>query len=136
VTSADDRIMSLPVEAETLDLSGPGIEEDEPAHRETQRSISDWANATFGPAPSNARIAARANEEMGELLRALTSDDNSPSAPIEAADVVIVLYRLCERMGVDLHSAIDAKMQINRARHWRVEGGHGQHVRDKEDDHG
>jgi hypothetical protein len=73
---------------------------------------------------------------MAELLRALISDDNSPWAPTKAADIVIVLHRLCERMGVDLHQEIDRKMQINRARRWVVVGGHGQHVRDKEADHG
>lgn len=33
-----------------------------------------WADQIFGPASSNARVAARANEEMAELLRALTAD--------------------------------------------------------------
>lgn len=99
---------------------------------ETQSSISRWANETFGPASSNARVAARANEEMAELLRALTADDNHTKAVEEAADVVIILYRLAERMGRDLHAAIDRKMEINRARVWNLTAdGHGYHVRTK-----
>ena len=99
---------------------------------ETQKSITDWTEATFGQATSNARVAARANEEMAELLRALTADDNHTKAVEEAADVVIILYRLAQRMGFDLHQEIDAKMAINRKRVWNITAdGHGYHVRDK-----
>jgi len=99
---------------------------------ETQKSVSAWTTATFGEASSNARVAARANEEMAELLRALTSDDNHPKAVEEAADVVIILYRLADRMGKNLHAEIDRKMGINRKRQWSVTAdGHGYHVRDK-----
>jgi hypothetical protein len=65
---------------------------------ETQESISLWAEETFGPVGSNARVAARANEEMAELLRALSTDDSNPKAAEEAADVVIVLCRLAHRL--------------------------------------
>lgn len=100
--------------------------------RENQDTISGWANATFGPAGSNARVAARANEEMAELLRALTSDDNHPKAAEEVADIVIILYRVASRLGVDLLEEIDRKMEINRNREWKRDStGHGYHVRDK-----
>ena len=99
---------------------------------ETQLSISEWANDAFGPSGSNIRVAARANEEMAELLRALTVDDANPKAPEEIADIVIVLYRLAWRLGVDLHHEIDVKMAINRKREWKLDGsGHGYHVRAK-----
>jgi NTP pyrophosphatase (non-canonical NTP hydrolase) len=99
---------------------------------ETQGAISDWADSTFGPVSSNARVAARANEEMAELLRALTVDDASPKAAEEIADIFIVLFRLATRLGVDVDEAIDRKMQINRLRKWNKDGsGHGYHVRDK-----
>src|SRR5467141_2355210 len=65
---------------------------------ETQSTISEWAEATFGPAGSNLRCATRANEEMAELLREIAIDDHSPKASDEAADVTIVLCRLAERM--------------------------------------
>jgi NTP pyrophosphatase (non-canonical NTP hydrolase) len=99
---------------------------------ETQASVTAWANETFGTAGSNARVAARANEEMAELLRALTADDSSDKAAAEVADVVIILYRLATRLGVDLLDEIDKKMAINRAREWAQDKtGHGYHVRDK-----
>ena len=97
-----------------------------------QFQISNWADDTFGPASSNARVAARANEEMAELLRALTADDNHPKACEEVADVVIVLCRLATRMGFDLMDEVDRKMAINRSRTWNLtKDGHGYHVRDK-----
>lgn len=100
--------------------------------RETQASVSSWATDTFGPAGSNARVAARANEEMAELLRALTVEDTNPAAVPEIADIVIILYRLADRFGVDLHEEVDRKMEINRARSWSKDGtGHGYHVRNK-----
>ena len=86
---------------------------------ETQFSISQWAESVFGSSGSNASVAARANEEMAELLRALTIDDGDVAkAAEEMADVVIVLYRLAERMGVHLMHEIDIKMEFNRTRVW------------------
>lgn len=99
---------------------------------ETQESIEEWRLNTFGPSMSTMRIAARANEEMSELLRALSVDDGNPKAAVEIADVVIVLYGVATRLGVDLHAEVDKKMEINRARRWALDGtGHGYHVRDK-----
>lgn len=102
-------------------------------YRETQQSIAAWADETFGHARSNMAIAVRANEEMAELLRALIVDDWHPMAIEEVADVFIVLYRLAEMYGDDIHEAIDRKMLINRQREWRVDStGHGYHVREKQ----
>ncbi len=99
---------------------------------ETQDSISQWADDTFGPAGSNARVAARANEEMAELLRALTVDDNHHKAAEELADIVIILNRLATRLGVDLNAEVNRKMAVNRKREWKLDNtGHGYHVRDK-----
>ena len=99
---------------------------------ENQRTVSNWANETFGPAGSNARVAARANEEMAELLRALTVDDNHPKAAEEVADIVIILYRLATRLGIDIYDEIDRKMEVNRKREWKLDNtGHGYHVREK-----
>ncbi len=98
--------------------------------KENQDTITGWANATFGPAGSNARVAARANEEMAELLRALTVDDNHPKAAEEVADVVIILYRLASRLGVDLLEEVDRKMDVNRAREWKLDNtGHVRYIK-------
>lgn len=95
-----------------------------------QYEVTVWAEKTFGPPSSNARIAARANEEMAELLRDLTVDDKNPKAGEEIADIVIVLYRLATRLGCDLMQEIDRKMEVNKQRVWKVGAdGHGYHVR-------
>lgn len=102
-----------------------------PQPSETQQSISRWAEQTFGPGGSNARAIARANREMAELLEHVTADDRHSEAAEEIADIVIVLYRVATRLGVDLHEKIDAKMARNRVRKWRLDGtGHGYHVED------
>lgn len=99
--------------------------------RESQESISQWIEETFGPVGSNARVAARANEEMAELLRTVTIQDDHPEIAEELADLVIVLYRLATRVGADLHSEIDRKMGVNRARKWVTDGsGCGYHSSD------
>lgn len=99
---------------------------------ETTYTISAWANEVFGEAGSNARVAARANEEMAELLRAVTSDQPIDKVIEEAADVVIALARLAGRNGFDLWDAAERKMEVNRARVWKADGtGHGYHVSDK-----
>src|SRR5262245_54112167 len=96
---------------------------------ENQFTISEWAEQTFGPAGSNVRVAVRANEEMAELLRALTVDEKHPKAAEEVADI-FVLYRVATRLGVDINAEIERKMAINCKREWKLDGsGHGYHVR-------
>lgn len=98
--------------------------------RESQESITQWSKETFGMAVSNVRIAARANEEMAELLRALSVDDKHPKAAEEIADVIIVLCRVAQNLGSDICEEIDRKMAINRGRAWKKDGsGHGYHIR-------
>lgn len=96
--------------------------------QETQASINEWITSTFGDAGSNISVAARANEEVAELMMALAINDLDVHSVEEAADIVIILYRLAERFGMDLHAEIDRKMGINRARRWNVANGHGYHV--------
>ena len=98
------------------------------AGTETQKSISQWATETFGEAGSNMRVATRTNEEMAELLSALSVDQNHEKAAEECADIVIILYRLCERLGKDLNHEVDKKMTKNRKREWERDGScHGYH---------
>ena len=101
------------------------------APRETQATIEAWRASVFGPASSPARLAARANVEMAELISELAAG-NTSKAPSEVADVLIVLYGVAQALGVDLHAEVDKKMAINRGRKWKVAGdGTGHHVRDK-----
>jgi NTP pyrophosphatase (non-canonical NTP hydrolase) len=99
------------------------------ATEESVASIQQWARDAFGPAPLPSRIAARANEEMAELLMAVNGDALVPAEiASECADIVIMLCRMADRLGFDLGAAVDQKMQINRARRWVVEDGVGKHV--------
>ena len=97
---------------------------------ETQLTISAWADETFGDGGSPARGAARANEEMAELLAELTKDEpDYVRVADELADIVIVLYRVATKCEVGLMAEIDRKMAINRSREWRQDGsGHGYHL--------
>ena len=96
---------------------------------ENQSSINEWISSTFGEAGSNISVAARANQEMAELIMKLAIDDNDSEAIEEVADVVIVLYRLVHRFDADLAEQIERKMGINRQRTWNVANGHGYHVK-------
>jgi hypothetical protein len=68
---------------------------------ETQKTISQWAEDTFGPVGTNLSIALRANVERAELLQAVQAEDYEEVRK-EIADVVIVLMRLAENTNIDL----------------------------------
>ena len=98
---------------------------------ETTETIATWACETFGESGSDARVAARANEEMAELLRKCTAGVTGDAVLDEIADVVIVLARLANRNGGNIWKSVERKMSVNRKRVWKMDGtGHGYHVRD------
>lgn len=100
--------------------------------RESQETIEAWRLATFGVV-SPSLIAARMNVEVAELLLELARPNPSVTrVENECADVLIVLYGICEACGIELHNAVDRKMAVNRARQWDVRDGVGQHVAGKE----
>lgn len=95
-------------------------------------AICEWQAATFGPATPQ-RAWARFEEEFEELIDA-SAEPAEPTEKIaeEAADVVITLIGWLNARcpGQDLATAIERKMQINRARQWRTAGdGTGYHVK-------
>ncbi len=120
---------------------------------ETQNTVGHWIDTTFpGTDPLSPRKSIRALEEMVELClasgasdqeitvavgKALASAGNRPvgrqpdKIPVEAADVLIVLYGVAHMLGFDLHAEVEKKMAINRARKWKANGdGTGYHVKD------
>ena len=98
-----------------------------PNPRETQSSISGWGEETFGPVSDPVALARRASIEMDELIEALEKGDTEEAAR-ETADVLVLLNRLGTTLGFDLSDAVDAKMKVNRARHWVPAGdGTGRH---------
>lgn len=102
-------------------------------YRETQETVAAWASNTFGRT-TPLRIAQRANEEMAELMGSAVRVQDADAIITEAADVVIVLYRLAADLGKDLMADIDRKMEINRQRQWgRDAAGRTQHVIQQEE---
>jgi NTP pyrophosphatase (non-canonical NTP hydrolase) len=64
---------------------------------------------------------------MAEAVRA-TSDGDFAKLAEELADVLICLYRVAEKLGVDIHAEVDRKMATNRRRKWKLDGsGCGYH---------
>lgn len=91
---------------------------------ETQKTISEWATTTFGKPADAEIIVDRFLEEVDELQSGAIED-----LPNECADCLIVLYQVAETMGFDLQTAVNSKMQTNRARKWDTRGdGVGQHI--------
>ncbi|GAM98519.1 hypothetical protein U91I_02154 [alpha proteobacterium U9-1i] len=97
------------------------------SNRETSASIAQWGAETFGEVADLTVLTQRARIEFEELEHAVRAGDVDEIGR-EAADVMILLHRLVGLVGKDLASEVDAKMQINRARRWRLSGdGVGQH---------
>ncbi len=95
---------------------------------ETQQTVAAWGEDTFGPVADPSTLVERAVTEMTELKEAAGAADPEAMAA-EAADVVILLYRLAATQGFDLARAVDEKMHVNRSRRWRSAGdGTGRHL--------
>ncbi|MBO6771366.1 MULTISPECIES: nucleotide pyrophosphohydrolase [Thalassospira] len=98
------------------------------ARTESQQSICAWAEETFGPVTDPKALWDRAMLEMHELGDAIDQRDLSEIGK-EAADVMILLYRLMDQFGLELGAQCDAKMAINRSRNWQSKGdGTGSHI--------
>ena len=96
---------------------------------ETQKTISSWAEQTFGPVNDLTILVKRADTELQELLEAVQKGD-IPEIGKETADVIILLVRLLEQSGLDLDNELNKKMQENRARSWVRKGdGTGNHIK-------
>lgn len=120
------------------------------AEAETQATIAAWADSVFGqsqgPVPpllrainelveaciaasiSVADIHRRVESEFARQMKKGATAD--PAAlPSEVAGTVIVLYRVAQAAGFDLHQAVDAEMRKNRGRQWFAKGdGTGHHL--------
>lgn len=118
---------------------------------ETQRSVGEWREATFGRPASVGPVAARFLLEAVELAGPYLPQDLAVELALlaraaaervrdepgrapdegtieEAADCLVLLYGVAHHLRRDLGEALDAKMAVNRARTWRVDRpGMGQH---------
>lgn len=92
-----------------------------------QKQISDWARETFGPS-SPATLYNRGEDEFRELKDAVYNK-GPEEIGMECADVLHLLFQICESQGIDLIRATEEKFHINRNRKWKVNGdGTGQHI--------
>lgn len=81
--------------------------------------IGEWQSKTFGkvdPKGQLNKLCQEANELR--IINEINWQEKSEEIESEAADVAIVLFGFCEKMGFSLAKAIDEKMAINRARKW------------------
>ena len=81
--------------------------------RQLQDRITRWADVNF-PQRTTADILLKLYEEVGEYAR-------DPRAALEIGDVFILLLDVASRNGIDVHKAIEDKMEINESREWRVD---------------
>lgn len=95
---------------------------------ETQQTICQWAEDTFGPANNPLDLVTRALQEMKELSEAI-EENNREEIGKETADVVILLHRLLAQYDLNLAQELERKMIINRSRQWVSNGdGTGKHI--------
>jgi len=81
--------------------------------RQLQDRITKWADANF-PNRSTADILLKLYEEVGEYAR-------NPKSALEMGDIMILLLDVAARNGIDVHAAVEAKMDINEKREWAVD---------------
>ena len=81
--------------------------------RQLQDRITRWADINF-PNRTTADILLKLYEEVGEYAR-------TPKSALELGDVMILLLDVAARNGIDVHAAIEAKMEINENRAWAVD---------------
>jgi NTP pyrophosphatase (non-canonical NTP hydrolase) len=81
--------------------------------RQLQERITRWADSKF-PQRTTADILLKLYEEVGEYAR-------DPRAALEMGDIMILLLDVASKNGIDVHAAIEAKMDINETRDWRVD---------------
>jgi NTP pyrophosphatase (non-canonical NTP hydrolase) len=81
--------------------------------RQLQERITNWADLNF-PARTTADILLKLYEEVGEYAR-------NPKAALEMGDIMILLLDVAHQNGIDVHRAIEDKMDINEKRDWKVD---------------
>jgi dCTP diphosphatase len=96
------------------------------------------AEREWDPFHNPKNLAMALTREAGELLEHfqwLTFEEAATLTPerhaevaLEAADVLLYLVRLCDKLGIDLAAAADRKLQINAER-YPVEKARGRNTK-------
>lgn len=88
-----------------------------------QAEIDAWISP-LNPGRTASGTIAKVLEEIGELIASERAHD-----PLEVADVLILALDLATILGVDVTTAVRAKLAINRTRVWaRADNGALKHV--------
>lgn len=85
--------------------------------RQLQDRITKWADANF-PHRTTKDILLKLYEEIGEYCR-------NPKSSLEMGDIMILLLDVAAKNGIDVHRAVEDKMEINEQRDWRVDENTG-----------
>lgn len=81
--------------------------------RQLQDRITRWADSNF-PQRTTADVLLKLYEEVGEYCR-------NPKSALEMGDILILLLDVAHLNGIDVHKAVEEKMDINESRQWRVD---------------
>lgn len=83
--------------------------------RELTASITEWCDQVH-PDRTGEQMIKKLEEELKELLE-------RPLDAWEMADLLIILFDLCNHYGFDAAKLIHHKMNINRKRTWSIKDG-------------
>lgn len=81
--------------------------------RQLQDRITRWADSNF-PHRTTSDILLKLYEEVGEYCR-------NPKSALEMGDIMILLLDVAHKNGIDVHKAVEDKMDINEGREWEVD---------------
>lgn len=87
-----------------------------------QKLVVEWADSVFPDRTPEQAFRKLMEEEIEEMKR-------SPKDEGEFADAVIVLLDLAHLTGIDVNHAVKKKMEINKARKWKLKDGLFKHIR-------
>lgn len=91
--------------------------------REITSSIKEWCDQVL---PDRTR-----DQMVTKLMEELQEFSDRPLDAWEMADIIIILFDLCDHLGFDIAKVVHHKMDINRRRQWRItEQGTLKHVAD------
>ena len=92
--------------------------------RTVTQHITLWADEVFPDRTPEGTIS-KMLEELGELAE-------NPMDGWEIADVLILIFDLCDMLGFDPAKLVHNKMRVNRRRVWEVKNGVMHHVEKNE----
>jgi len=90
--------------------------------------IQKWCVETFGEVIDWDLYISRIIEELQELRTSISEGDRINEAE-EFSDVFILLLRAVIERGIDIETAIDDKMVINKNRKWSSVDGIGRSIK-------